>query len=633
MEKMWNYNFVLPSLMVLCVILGYYFARPRLPLRVNRTFLGVLILQVGLVITDVVSSYADEHYAQFSDATLYVLNMAFFVLFLARIFWFYQFTLDVLKFRRSNAPRLVGLSWGFFVMVELVTLSSFFTGAVFHIDSGYHRGPLYNIIYITFFLYIALSLLVSMRYSQRLDRYALSSIISYNVVLFLGNIVRILLPRYLVMNTFCTLAILIIFLSFENPDLYQADRGNAFNLRGLREVLEEYSHGKPYRMMGIAVRHYYDARGIYGGWQMDCGIRLIARYLAETYPNYMTFYVRGGAFVLIGPPQMDFDDVRRRIDERFQSPWKAEDIELFLNVGFIQLESDPNQPAVERVISNLMIAMERVRSNASTTDDSIDINAMKEIDEQVVVKRALDMALEQDAVEVFLQPIVDSRTRKTVGAEALARIRNEAGELIPPGVFIPIAEQGGYINQLGEQVFEKTCRFIRENDIASRGFQWINVNLSPIQCMRKDLNRRFMELLNRYGVDPAMIHLEITEESMVDYEVLEKQIQALRSNGFSFALDDYGSGYSNLTRVKRYPFVNIKLDIEVVRDYCRNRDNLLPNLVNAFRQMGFSITAEGIETEEMAAVMTEIGCDYLQGFRFSRPIPMDEFLKQYAIEL
>ena len=285
------------------------------------------------------------------------------------------------------------------------------------------------------------------------------------------------------------------------------------------------------------------------------------------------------------------------------------------------------------VISNLMIAMERVRSNASTTDDSIDINAMREIDEQVVVKRALDMALEQDAVEVFLQPIVDSRTRKTVGAEALARIRNEAGELIPPGVFIPIAEQGGYINQLGEQVFEKTCRFIRENDIASRGFQWINVNLSPIQCMRKDLNRRFMELLNRYGVDPAMIHLEITEESMVDYEVLEKQIQALRSNGFSFALDDYGSGYSNLTRVKRYPFVNIKLDIEVVRDYCRNRDNLLPNLVNAFRQMGFSITAEGIETEEMAVVMTEIGCDYLQGFRFSRPIPMDEFLKQYAIEL
>ena len=285
---------------------------------------------------------------------------------------------------------------------------------------------------------------------------------------------------------------------------------------------------------------------------------------------------------------------------------------------------------MERVISSLMIAFDRVGRSGSVDDNTIDAQTMKEIDRQVDVKRALEQALEQDTVEVFLQVLVDSHTRRVAGAEALARIWDADGKIISPTTFIPIAEKGGYINLLGEQVFEKTCRFIRENELDKLGLKWINVNLSPIQCMRKDLNGRFMEILTRYGVDPSVIHLEITEESMVDYEILEKQIDALRENGFNFALDDYGSGYSNLTRVKRYPFFNIKLDMELVRDYCRERDKLLPNLINAFKQMGFTITAEGIETEEMAQVMTDVGCDYLQGFLFSKPISMDDFLKKYG---
>jgi EAL domain-containing protein (putative c-di-GMP-specific phosphodiesterase class I) len=104
----------------------------------------------------------------------------------------------------------------------------------------------------------------------------------------------------------------------------------------------------------------------------------------------------------------------------------------------------------------------------------------------------------------------------------------------------------------------------------------------------------------------------------------------LRKANFQFVLDDYGSGYSNLTRVRHYPFVNIKLDMEVVWDYHRERDSLLPNIVKAFTQMGFSITAEGIETAEMADSLTEIGCDYLQGFFFDKPLPVDEFVAKYA---
>jgi EAL domain-containing protein (putative c-di-GMP-specific phosphodiesterase class I) len=113
---------------------------------------------------------------------------------------------------------------------------------------------------------------------------------------------------------------------------------------------------------------------------------------------------------------------------------------------------------------------------------------------------------------------------------------------------------------------------------------------------------------------------------MIDFSQLRDQITGLHENGFQFALDDYGSGYSNLTRVRQYPFTNIKIDMEVVRNYFRDRDLLLPALIQAFKKMNFSVTAEGIETQEMAKALRDIGCDYLQGYYFSRPVPMKKFL-------
>ena len=162
------------------------------------------------------------------------------------------------------------------------------------------------------------------------------------------------------------------------------------------------------------------------------------------------------------------------------------------------------------------------------------------------------------------------------------------------------------------------------------GIRWINVNLSPIQCMHSHLPGIVISILQEYHVSPELIHLEITEESMINYTKQERQIERLLNYGFQFALDDYGSGFSNLHQVKKFAFSNIKLDMKIVWDYVRDRDSLLPSLVQSFKQMGFSITAEGIETKEMAEAMAAIGVDYLQGFYYSRPLIVKEFIDRYA---
>ena len=634
---MWDFSLAIPSFGVLIVFLIYYIIRPSLRMRLNNIFIGILLIEITLTLVDYFACRALEKdwLSVLPHGLVYILNMSFFVLFVMRIFWFFMFTACAVKFRPAHNKLYSVLFILPFAIGVIIILSNFFSDVIFTIDasgeSAFARGPLYDLIYVVAFFYILLSFVLTVKNKKKVTAREYTSVIAFNFVLLVGYLIRIFLPFHLVMPLFCLVSIIIIFLSFENPDFNMSDRGTIFNTKAFRESLEEITARKTYRVFGFVLRNYVDERGIYGGAQMDEGISLISEYLAKEFPQYNAFYLRSGRFALTGTGSMDRTALRETIFRRFQEPWKATDAYLYLNVAFVQIgwESQVRDP--DKIYNDLLLAYDKALSTVLSVESYIDLDHDSEIDSQMDVKRALETAVEAKSVEVFYQPVIDAKDRKVIGAEALARIRNAEGKIIPPGLFIPIAEKNGYINDLGEQVLERTCAFIHDNKMESFGMSWINVNLSPIQCMRKDLCERFALILRKYGVDPEMIHLEITEQSMEDLAVLQKQIDDLRRNGFKFSLDDYGSGYSNLTRVKRYPFFNIKIDMEVVWDFFKDRDNLLPMIILAFRQMGFSITAEGIETSEMADLMTEIGCDYLQGYFFSKPLPPEEFIAKYKL--
>lgn len=627
---MWNYSYVFPSVLVLLVLLTHYFMTPRLRIRLNRSFLALLIVDLLTLITDLIATRADEVFLSFSTASLYAFNMAFFVCYLARSFFFFLFTLDVLRLNDSSVPaKLEPLYTVVFALSELITLSSFATGAVFRINTadGYQRGPLYAVLYVCWFFYLGLSLWLVDKHAEHVDRYSYFSMLAYNIVLLIGNIVRILLPRYLVMNTFCLLAILIIYLAFENPDLYLANRRIAFSMRAFRTELSDCIGKQPYHVLAFALRDYVGMRELYGESQMDRGIDLIARFLVRTYPQYQVFYLRNGCFALLGNDAMPWEQMRSSIARRFQMSWITEDTELYLDVSFVQIGSEAQLSSADKVISTITSAMNYA---AQAVDNLIDLNANQDFAHQSDIKRALEEALEHNRLEIFLQPLIDCQTGSPVGAEVLSRIRDGDGRIIPPSLFIPLAEKNGKISLMGEQILEKACRFIREHGMSEIGLAWLNLNLSPVQCMNRDLSERFLSILSANGVSPEMIRLEIAERSVIDIPLLEEHIQTLHESGFCFSLDGYGSGYSNLSRITHLPFVNIKLDMEVVWSYFHEQDQLLPGIVRTFKQMGYTVTAEGIESEEMADAMTSIGCDYLQGFYFSNPLSTDEFIQKYG---
>ncbi len=624
---MFNYTYMLPETLILFVFVLFYFTLPRLNIRMNRTFMYLLLLDVATPLIDYLSSLACNIYDSVPAWFLWFINALFFLLFLSRSYWYYLFTRTVLKMEYSWK---CWTEWVYYFSMAVV-LSSFFTGAVFFInEQGYQRGPFYNIIYVCGLFYIFLGLIFIFIHRRRVKVRAAATLLICQLILLTGYAIRYFFPGQLVMNMFCLLALIFIYLTFENPDNYLSDRGRAFNMLALRERVQELSGSKAWKVVSFKMRDYVSQRGIYGGAQMDQGINMISDFLMSRYPEAEVFYIRRGCFVLLCRSGMDSRKMRAEIEERFRQPWKADEVDLYLSPMFVMADSASVKLNEGPFLDSLMLALDTAGQTSSDPSGIISSDQMKAAEEQIEVKRALEKAIDEDRVEVFFQPIYDCSARKVVAAEALARIRDEDNGLLSPVVFIPIAERNGYISLLGEQVFRKTCAFIRAHNLEEMGLSWINVNLSPIQCMNDNLAERLSGIIREYDIRPEYIHLEITEQSMIDYSLLLKQIVKLQAKGFQFALDDYGSGYSNLTRVKHYPFINIKLDMEVVWDYYREPDTLLPSLVNTFKQMHLTVTAEGIETEDMADSLAKIGCDYLQGFFFSRPIPMEEFAEKYT---
>ena len=623
-----NYSFIFPSMLILVVIMGYYFFRPRLPIRLNRAFLAILVIDICTELLECISYRLNETWSLHTPALLWIVNILFFVFAFIRSYMFFVFTVSVLDAQVLLSSKLRVFAPVAYLSCALVAVTTPLTGLLFRISEGYHTGPLYWILYGCSCSYLAFSAIAVFRHWKQLSAHQIISLLAIQAILLAGNFVRFLLPTYVVMNTFCLMAVIVIFISFLNPDLFLSERGYVYNLPAFQALLEEcFRRKRDYRLLGFIIQNYNEHREIFGGKQMDEALMAINKWLSESFPQISSFYLRNGTYAMVGLNRPDLEALREQLSVRFALPWKTSAGELRLNLSFVEADTELLNCPSDRLVNTLLISLDEL-SRVSEPDASRSLmDSIEEIDQKLDIRRCLEKALDNDELEVFLQPLMDSKTGKRIAAEALVRLRNDKGELIRPDLFISMAEQEGYIVRLGEQVLGKVCRFIRDHDMDQLGIGWINVNLSPVQFMSQNIPARFSSILSEYGVSQDRIHLEITEQSMIDFSLLRDQITGLHENGFEFSLDDYGSGYSNLSRVRQYPFTNIKIDMEVVWNYCKEKDMLLPALVKGFKQMNLSITAEGIETAEMAGAMKEIDCDYLQGYYFSQPVPMDEFVK------
>jgi diguanylate cyclase (GGDEF)-like protein/PAS domain S-box-containing protein len=247
--------------------------------------------------------------------------------------------------------------------------------------------------------------------------------------------------------------------------------------------------------------------------------------------------------------------------------------------------------------------------------------------EHLRIESELRQALVNQELQLYYQPKVSLRSGRIVGAEALLRWRHPMRGLVSPGVFIPVAEETGLILDLGTWVLEEACRQVREWRDSNLIMPPIAVNLSARQ-FDSELPKRIAAVLEKHRVQPDQINLEITESLLVrGTDKVISIMNELVAMGMALALDDFGTGYSSLAYLKKFPISTLKIDRSFVigLPYEENDCAIARAIVTMAQQLRQEIVAEGVETAEQMAFLRELGCDQLQGYLFSQPVPAAEF--------
>ncbi len=260
-------------------------------------------------------------------------------------------------------------------------------------------------------------------------------------------------------------------------------------------------------------------------------------------------------------------------------------------------------------------------------------------DEQFKIKNELDeiiaRGLEHRTFEMYYQPIYSMIEDKFVCAEALIRLNDEKYGMISPALFIHTAEISGAIHKIGDFVLEEVCRFASTKEYRALGLKCIEINMSASQCIEIDLVDKIKRLLDKYNLDAGTIKLEITESAAdFDPEIVDANVSELSELGISFALDDYGTGYSNVRRVTKLPIDLVKLDRSFVDDIDDPQMWIMvQETIKMLKEMGKEVLVEGVEEERVVEKFLSLGCDYIQGceymqgFYFCKPLPEKEFLE------
>lgn len=243
------------------------------------------------------------------------------------------------------------------------------------------------------------------------------------------------------------------------------------------------------------------------------------------------------------------------------------------------------------------------------------------------IDRIIDKAFANHNFKVYYQPIYSVEKQRFTSAEALLRLIDDEYGFVPPDTFIPAAEKSGAIHKIGDLVVEEVCRFIASPEFKKLGLEYIEINLSVAQCMQTDLADKILNILKSYEIDPSTINLEITETA-ANYaqNIMTSNIDKLVDAGVSFSLDDYGTGYSNIKSVASLPITLVKLDKTFADEMCNEKmHTVLVDTIRMMKNLHMHLVVEGIETREMLEHFTELKCDYIQGYYFSKPIPEVDF--------
>ena len=598
----------------------------------NRVYLSMLVFNFIAEIADIFGSYANNH----PDITTVYIKDFWNYLYLSShnvigyIIVVYVFYLIGYEKTQRKAMSLLVIPIG--VDLTLLFTNPFHRQIFYYDDLGrYTHGKLFFVIYVVALAYMIFAIYMTVRHRRAITERRASALIFFLCITFVPIVIQIIFPEYLLTLFFETLGLMGILFTIESKDETVSPTTGILNRYALQAALDRAVAGKGYVLLLVKIPNLNYYNKMIGFENMNGILRRISKWMDETYEPHICYDCGRGHFAVLCDQiaRADIQIIRSKTMERFERAWGKGEFSLVFPVQFGVIHIGEDVKTVE----NAFMLIDRPFEGKMSSELNVD-KAVHDYERGVLIERLIDKALHNKSFKVYYQPIWSTAENRVNSAEALCRLIDDEYGLISPDEFIPIAERNGTILNIGQFVFEEVCRFYSEGGLKALGIDYVEVNLSVVQCMGKHLKEMFDGILEKYSLDASCINLEITESATAENQrVLFDTIEVLKDSGFTFSLDDYGTGYSNITYMYDMPFTIIKIDKSILwkalhpetGEGQRNAVIYLENTIRMLKDMNYCVLVEGVETKEQKKLLEDLRCDYLQGYFFSKPVPGKDF--------
>jgi diguanylate cyclase (GGDEF)-like protein/PAS domain S-box-containing protein len=410
----------------------------------------------------------------------------------------------------------------------------------------------------------------------------------------------------------------------------------------LTQKLEEAAHNPPNKSTVVTVLYldldrFKPVNDLFGHAVGDALLVAASTRLRSILRGKDTLARIGGdefAIVLPETRQEDGTTLASRLLSVMAAPFPidGQQIEVGLSIGVASTDSPGT--TTDTLLRCADIAMYRVKDEGGGGYCIFEPSMNEELHSKRVIERDLRCALERNELSLHYQPIFSCKSGALEALEALLRWQHPTRGWIPPSEFIPAAEQSGLIVALGQWVLETACRAAASWTLPSKPLPSsplpplrVAINLSPLQFRQADFAEAVMAVLDKAGLDPSRLELEVTEGTLIENpDRAMKTFAALKRHNIRIALDDFGTGFSSLSYLQRFPFDTIKVDRVFVQGLAHETGAraIVKAVVTLAQNFKLAVVAEGVETEEQLAILKEFGCDRIQGYIASRPVPCAE---------
>ncbi len=629
----WNVDFDISALVILFVIIVLYASKQCVSIKRSHIFLTMTGLEIIAIFCNIAVRNMMTGPASQPNLLCIVLMDIFFALqYLVPIaFMYYMIVWSGKSFKEDKIVTILFMAP--IIVYGVMIIKNFIKQDLYVFDNqyGYQETDMIGVLGGMVLYCMLFGLIYAIMHIRLMSFGKLSMVALLAVTVGVSVVVQYYILDSVFIDFIIAVSLLVVYLVAQNPADMLDSNTQVLSRNMMDELLRnDIGEKKEFDLVVLALDDFKFVNKTFGITTGDMMLIQVAHFLTTVSSRGKVYRYGSDQFALqIKRGDVDLHTVLETISERFRHPWITEDVSVMLSTT-ISCVSYPEDGVMMEglvdVIDYSVLSAKTQGKGSIVFAKDMDLQALRK---EKAIEKAIELAIDRDTIEVYYQPIYNVEKQCYTSAEALVRLHDDSLGNISPEVFIPISEKNGTIVKMGTMIFEKVCRFISEHNLKDTSIEYIEVNVSVVQCMQQGFAENLIDIMEYYHVDPSQINLEVTETVAANsIAILQENIAKLHNQGISFSLDDYGSGYSTLGYLHQLPFKIIKLDKLMVWDAFENERAgiTLKFTVGMLKELQVRIVAEGVETKEQRAHLAGIGCDYLQGWYYSKAIPANEFV-------